>query len=74
MGPMRRRIDYALVYPLTAWNAIAVRIGGRSRAANLNTHVRVVSLLSRPAGSVKGSDDLLTECGGIHGPSTFGAF
>src|SRR5215470_14493045 len=31
-------------------------------------------LLSRPVGSVKGSDDLLTERGRTHRPSTFGAF
>jgi hypothetical protein len=38
------------------------------------SHVPAVSLLSRRAGSVKRSDDLLAERGWAHGPSTFGAF
>src|SRR4029453_11362942 len=35
------------------------------------SHVPAVSLLGRPNGSVKRSDDLLAERGWAHGPSTF---
>ena len=37
-------------------------------------HIPAVSLSSRPTGSLKGSDDLLTEQGRTHRPSTFGTF
>jgi hypothetical protein len=58
---------------LTA-NAGCARVDRRGRAANLNSHIRVVSLTSRLTGLAKRCEDLLAERGRAHGPSALSTF